>query len=109
LADIKGTRSNKNKKKNRRRKDTAKDPSFRSENENHSKVRFCHIFLLRILILVKYVCMELSSFLWLTIPLLGISIILFWKCLFLIEYLMICFRSSILFLLHIIMPILTMP
>jgi len=43
LADIKGTRSNKNKKKNRRRKDTAKDPSFRSANENHSKVRFCHI------------------------------------------------------------------
>lgn len=35
--DIKGTRSNKNKKKNRRRKDTAKDPSFRSANENHSK------------------------------------------------------------------------
>lgn len=35
--DIKGTRSNRNKKKNRRRKDNAKDPSFRSANENHSK------------------------------------------------------------------------
>lgn len=90
MADIKGTRSNKNKKKNRRRKDTAKDPSFRSANENHSKVRFCQIFLLRIFIF-------------------GISIILFRKCLFLMEYLMICFRSSILFLLHIIMPILKMP
>lgn len=38
LTDIKGTRANKNKKKNRRRKDHAKDLSSKNENEN-DKVR----------------------------------------------------------------------
>ncbi|CAL0333272.1 unnamed protein product [Lupinus luteus] len=35
--DMKGTRVNKNKKKNRRRKDHAKDPSLQNSNENDSK------------------------------------------------------------------------
>ncbi|KAI4351703.1 hypothetical protein L6164_006037 [Bauhinia variegata] len=35
--DIKGTRTNKNKKKNRRKKDNAKDPSSENANNNHNK------------------------------------------------------------------------
>jgi len=80
LAEIKGTRANKNKKKNRR-KDQTKDLSSKNANENN-KVRLCHLIkhLLSIYYTTYFIRLVSSFALFIfTIP-------VFKKVLFLIQY-----------------------